>query len=243
MSRVKQIIATTIITLIVLVSGTVYWVYSSLDRMVKGAIETYGPQFMQVAIKLDKAKISPREGKGALYRLFIGNPPEFKSPHALRVETIDLNLDVGSLMQDVIVIHKLEIVSPDVLYDARSKASNFDVIQRNVERVMKSETRKRSARSSKKIIIEQLMIKEAKVTYYSPLTQMREINLSLPDITINNIGKAKGGATASEVTQSIVQALQASVVKNVVKNIDPEKMVRDVKAIDVKKLDPQKLFK
>ena len=58
----------------VIAAGAVFFVFSSLDSLIKEAVETYGSEIIQAEVKLDGVELDPGSGRGALKGLMVGNP-------------------------------------------------------------------------------------------------------------------------------------------------------------------------
>jgi hypothetical protein len=175
-----------------------------LGRLVKMAVEEFGPEMTQAAVKVSKVEISATDGRGALSGLFLGNPRGFKSDYALKAGTVVIELEPASLARDVIVIRRILIDAPQIGYEKAGDVTNFDTIQRNVEAYLgakgdKSDKSKQG--SGKRMIIDSFVIRNAKVNYNGML------ELSLPDIELRNVGKKTGGATSAQVVKAIIAEL------------------------------------
>lgn len=208
----KTILAGVAILLIVL-AGVGGWIYSSLDSIVKAAIEKYGSDITQVAVSVGGVKLSPTDGKGAIEGLRVGNPKGFRTPHAMSVGAIELAVDPASLARDVVLIRRIAIASPRISYEAGSgDRSNFDVIQRNVDQSL-GKHRKENASPGKKMIVDHLSIRDIKVTYSPILLEGKGFEISLPDIELRDIGKNKGGVTSSELAKTVTDALMTRMTR------------------------------
>jgi len=76
-----------LIVLVVLIAAAIaaYFVLQNpLGRLVKLAVEEFGPEMTQAAVKVSRVEISATDGRGALSGLFLGNPKGFKSDYALK---------------------------------------------------------------------------------------------------------------------------------------------------------------
>ena len=199
----KKILA--IIAVLVIAAIAAYFVLQNpLGRLVKLAIEEFGPEMTQATVKVSKIEISATDGRGALSGLFLGNPKGFKSDYALKAGTVEIELEPASLAKDVMVIHKILIDAPQIGYEKAGGVTNFDAIQRNVEAYLgakdgKGEKAKQG--SGKKMIIDSFVIRNAKVNYNGMM------ELTLPDIELRNVGKKTGGATSAQVVKAIVAEL------------------------------------
>ncbi|MFZ3018823.1 MAG: hypothetical protein WA056_10245 [Gallionella sp.] len=177
------------------------WLSNPLNAWVKTAIEKFGSEMTRAQVSVSKVDLSPTDGKGSLSGLSLGNPKGFKTDHAFRAGHIELALEPSSLAEDVILIHRIHIDSPDISYEENDGGTNFDAIQRNVERYLGASKKQAGKDAPKKMIIESLVIRNARVNYNGML------DLKLPDIELHNIGKKSGGATSAQVTRAIIAEL------------------------------------
>ncbi len=214
----KNLLIVGIILLLGIIGGA-WWLYSSLDSLVASAIRKYGPEITGVSVKLSSVKIVPADGTASLRGLVIGNPAGFKTEHAFSLGEISMKLDIGSLTKDVILIKEISIIKPDISYEYASGGSNLDLIQHNVDRYVsenlggKSESKDKS--SSKKLIIENVYIKEGKADVSAEILKGKAMSVPLPDLHLTNIGKKSNGATAGEAAKQVLGAMTQSVTKSV----------------------------
>src|SRR5450830_694997 len=90
------------VLLLLVILGGAYWLHGNLDHLVKRGIGRYGS-----AMTVERVEIKPTDGRGTLSGLLIGNPAGFKSPYALKVGTVELEVELSSLTQDVVMIKKI----------------------------------------------------------------------------------------------------------------------------------------
>lgn len=172
-----------------------------LGRLVKMAIEEFGPEMTQAAVRVSSVNISATDGRGTLSGLFLGNPGGFKSDYALKAGTVEIELEPASLARDVAVIHKVLIDAPRIGHEKADGITNFDAIQRNIEKYLGDKDGKAGENGSKRMIIGSFVIRNAKVNYNGML------ELNLPDIELRNVGKRAGGATSAQVVKAIIAEL------------------------------------
>jgi hypothetical protein len=195
--------------------GVGIWLYSSLDSLVKSAIETYGPQITGVSVKVGSVKLSPTSGQGTIKGLRLGNPPGYKTGHALMLAEISVTLDPASLTRDVILIRDILVSGADVSYEKVGNITNLEAIQRNVDNYMRQFSGGQPAGGGpqKKMIIDRLAIRGSKVNLSAGLTAGSTFSASVPDVQLRDIGKRSNGATAGEVARQAIGALTASVAR------------------------------
>jgi hypothetical protein len=194
------------VVLVLLVAGAMFWLRGSLDGLVKDGVEHFGSAMTGASVTVGSVELHTTDGHGIIRDLVIGNPPGYKTAHALRVGKIDVVVDVGTLANDVITIRKIDIVAPDVSYEKGDAMTNFDAIQKNIADYLGPS--KPDDKGGKKLIVEQLLIRDAKAEASAPILAGKTVAVPLPDIALNNIGKAKGGVTPGELGQTIAAALK-----------------------------------
>ncbi len=226
-------VLTALVLLVVLI---LFFVVSSLDSIIKAAVEKYGSEVTQVEVRLDKAKVSITSGEGSLRGLTVGNPKGFKTNRAFSLGEISIVLDVGTVTQNPIVIKEIVISAPEVTYELSSGGSNIDVIQRNVNAYTGTAKGKAKVKDpsnnpdkeGRKLIIQHLYVKKGKVNVSATMLKGKELSAALPDIHLKDIGKQKGGADPSEVVEKLVMAISQSAGK-AVGTLDLDRIVGSVK--------------
>lgn len=217
--QTKKVLVGAAIVLIVVLVGGVWWVYHSLDRLVASAIRTFGPEITGVSISLDRVTIDALDGHAELHGLVVGNPKGFSTNHALSLGRISMTLDLASLTKDVIVIKRIAIVKPVVTYELGADGSNLGAIQRNVDRYVgqprTANTSQSESESGKKLVIEDLTIKNATATVSAAVMRGPPVSVPIPDLHLRNIGKHSGGATAGEAVKQVLAALTQSVTTTI----------------------------
>ncbi len=220
----KKIILSLVALVLVLVAAAGIWLYSSLDSLVLAAIEKLGSEMTQTTVKVGRVKLSPTDGVGEIGGLFIGNPKGFKTGHALTAAKTELSVDLASVTRDVVVIRKIAVQAPDINYETSDAGTNFDVIQSNVQGYVKRmlgtpDAAAKDKAPAKKLIVDVLSIRDAKVSYAPALLKGKTITLPLPNIELRNIGRARGGVTPGELVSEIITALKGQLVHAVAESV------------------------
>lgn len=205
-------IAIALVILAALIGGALLWLSGNIDGLIKGAIEEYGSAMTKASVKVGAVKIAPADGKGSISDMRIGNPAGFKTAHALKVAKIDVEIDLASLPKDVIVIRHIDVVAPDVIYEKGETMTNFDAIQKNIAAYIGTSGDKKDGQ---KLIVDRLTIRNAKAEASAEFMKGQTVSVSLPDITLKNVGRAKGGITAGELGQEVAGAMEAKLTRAV----------------------------
>ena len=218
--------------LLVVIAIGLYFLFSSLNSIVKAAVEKVGSDATQAQVRLKEVDIQITSGKGAMRGLTVGNPSGFKTERAFSLGEISLQVEVGSVTKDTIVIKEIVIAAPEVTYELASGGSNIDALQRNVNAYTgggKAEKSKGSGEGGKKLVIENLYVRNGKVSVSAIALGGKTMTTPLPDIHLTNIGKQSGGATAGQVTQQVLSAIGQSATKAATSLPDVGKLVGSAK--------------
>ena len=214
--------------LAIIAGGAAYLAFNYLDVAVKWALEHYGPIVAGVPVKVREVQISPRNGRGAVRSLEIGNPDGFGSGTAARFGEIRLQIDPATITEPVIVVRELTVEQPVVLYARVNGTTNLDAIQKNIEAYVKGadegNPRTKSAGKprgdKRRFIVERLTLRGAKVTMTNPALKGQGITFDIPDITLHDVGKRQGGLTASELANVVANALIQRIAQKVLTNVE-----------------------
>ena len=197
--------------ILIAIAGVLWWLYSSLDSQVASAIRRYGPDITGVAVSLSGAHFEPLDGKAALYGLVVGNPDGFKTKQALSLGEISMQLDISSLMTDVIRIKELTLIKPQITYEYASAGSNLDVLQRQIERSVTQQRgntkRSQDSKSGKKLVIEHLYIKNGTASVRAEILYGDVLSVPIPDLHLRDIGKKSNGTTVGDAMRQILGPL------------------------------------
>lgn len=194
------------VILVVVIVAVVIFLFAGLDELVRTAVEKAGSQVTGVKVTLNKAEVSPTEGRATLRGLVVGNPAGFKTDNAFKMNAISVAIDVATVTKDPIVIKQVVVAAPEITYELGEKGSNIDVIKNNVSGPG-SAAGKKSESKGPKLIIENLYIRGGKVNVSAVALGGKSMTASLPEIHLKDIGKKKGGASQAEVAESVMAAL------------------------------------
>lgn len=201
-----KILAAILLVIATIIGVAMFWLSGNIDVLIKYAVAEYGSAMTRAKVSVEAVKISPADGKGAISNLSIGNPAGFKTAYAMKVGRIDVDIDIASVAKDVILIRRIAINAPDVIYEKGDAMTNFDAIQNNIASYLGPADAKKGG---KKLIVEELTLRDAKVQASAAFMGGKTVSVSLTDITLRNLGKAKGGITPGELGQEITGALKA----------------------------------
>jgi uncharacterized protein involved in outer membrane biogenesis len=174
-----------------------------LDRAVEYGIETVGTRVTRVAVTLDGVGLSVFSGQGALRGLAVANPPGFRAPRVVRVGEVFVVLRPLSVFSDRVRVRSVAVQAPEIHLEKRDGKSNLEVLQANVTSALSADKDKRSG---KKLQIDSLVIRDAKVFLYDKPGEPPK-TLTLKEIQLRDLGKGPEGITGAELTRRITDAI------------------------------------
>ena len=215
MKVLKKVLIGISIALVVLFVVTALF----LGPIIKGAVETIGPQVAGVDITLEKASVNLLSGNVKIKGLIIGNPEGFKTPSLMELGQFVVDIKMASLFTDTIVIKQIHIDGPQITYEQALRSSNFSTLLNNMapdekapteEPEEKITTDKKKA-PSKKVVIEDFLFENGKVNISITLAGGKQLTVPLATIHLEDIGKASDGASITEVINEVFGAITKSV--------------------------------
>lgn len=195
-----------------------WWLYVQLDAIIKRAITHYGSQMTQARVNVDSVQLRSTDGIGIVRGLEVGNPAGFRSSHAIKVAVIEVAVDVRTLADPVVVIKRILVDAPDIVYEKGETLTNFDAIQQNIARSLASGSSGGAAsqKTARKLIVDELLIRRAKARASTPALMGQTVSATLPDVALRRLGRAEGGLTPAQLGQIVARTLSQRLVASLV---------------------------
>ena len=236
-----------LIVLVIIIAGAAYYLLSNLDNIVKAAIEKYGSEVTQTSVEVSSVHIGLTDGLGTITNLVIGNPKGFNTDYLFQMDNIGVQLDLGNISKELIVINQIMLDGPSIIYELNNTTSNVDAVKKNVDAYAGSgsESKESDQTAGPKLIIENLIIKNGDVKAVSNMVKDKSLSTKLPTIHLRDIGKETGGATSAEVSKIIITKLTKE-IKGAASDLDlrslmNEEMLKKLGADKIKQKDVEKL--
>jgi uncharacterized protein involved in outer membrane biogenesis len=202
------------------VAGSVIYVLTSIDVIVKTAIEKYGSQATKTDVNVSSVNIRLSAGAGAITRLTVANPPGFSSRNIFSLGNISTRIDVKSVARSPVVIQEVRITGPEVFYEInQAGTSNLDVLKKNLERspAKKAPEEKKSGGKEIKLFIRKLVFEKGRVEVRVAALSERPFIVDLPRLELKDIGR-NGGATPAAVATTISAELAREAARAVARS-------------------------
>jgi hypothetical protein len=217
-----------------------FYLKSNIDEIVREFIVEQVSEVTDTKVQLDAVKLDLKEGAGSLFNFEQPNPPGFQTKYAFHFDQAELDLDLKSIFDEVIIIEKVFINGAEVVYEYSDGKTNFielkNIINANMinktvadstsktDQPQQKETKKTHAKQSKKIIIKSFEMINTKVEGAVPFASSQTLSVTLPNIQLNNIGSKEGGVEADQLMAIIIDTLE----KDLKRSINFKSLVRDL---------------
>jgi uncharacterized protein involved in outer membrane biogenesis len=199
------------VVVVVLLVAAVVVVTFSLDRIIKAGVETVGPQVAKVQIKLDGVHLSLLSGAGDIKGLVVGNPDGFKTESAIKVGSVHVGVNPGSVLSDKIVIRSIRVEAPEITFEGGLKGNNLSKILANIDSTIGGSGGGTGAGtgggSQKKLQVDEFVIAGGKINIAVPGLGGKSATVPLPDIHLTDLGKGGDGITAADLSKRVIGAI------------------------------------
>ena len=185
--------------LVVVLIIALFAIILNLGKIVKTGINTVVPQVTKCEAHVDDVNFNVFGGKFEIKNLVIKNPEGYKTDHAFALGHIFVNVNMGSLMSDVIEIDQVLIDAPEITYEVGLGNSNLNTILENVNSSLpssdeeKKEEKEEKKEGGKKVVVNLVKVTNGKIGVSAKIAGGMEAPIVLPDIEIKDLGKKEGG--------------------------------------------------
>jgi hypothetical protein len=207
----KKALVALAVLLVIALAG-LWWLRSNVDHLVASAVTRYGGAMTGATVKIESVNLDTANGRGSLRGLTVGNPRGFKLPYAFKANTIEVELDLRTLTDDVVTVRKIAVLAPEIGYEKGQTQTNIDAIQKNIADYLGPSA---PGSKGKKLIVQDLVIRNARAIARAPLVGDQTATVSLPDIHLRNLGQTQGGLTPGELGQEVTNAVEQKLISTV----------------------------
>ncbi len=239
----KKIIISIVVLLVLFIAGSVFYVLTNIDSIVKAAIEKYGSEATKTAVRVSSVKIKLTDGEGGLRGLTIADPPGFSFPSIMTLGDISVRIAVKTVTHTPIVIDNVLVSGPEVFYEMKEDGTaNIDVLRKNLASGSSPEAK--PAKTSKKgkevrLRIRKFVFEKGKVHVRVAKVADKPYTLELPRLELTDIGK-QNGATPEEVGRIVATALAEETAKAVAQSGGKRLLQKGTEDLLNKYLNPNK---
>lgn len=218
--------------LVVIAVIAIVLVANNLGSIIKGGINDHGATVVGVPVSVSDVSISLLDGTAAISDLHVGNPEGFSQSNAFELKRVEIELDIRSLTQPVVVIDKIAIDGAQVFAEQVGTSTNLQVIKDNMASDASASsaaapTSDASASAVPNVAIALFEFTQAKAVVTSQ--QFGEESVDVPNIVLEQIGTPEEGVTIESAAQSLMQPLMKKVIAEIQKQVLDEQVDKALK--------------
>ena len=194
-------------------------VIANLDSIVAGMIENVGSDVLKTKVSVSGVSINLKDGKASIAGLSVANPPGYSNVSIFELNGIEVDLKLGSIGKDVLVIESIRVDNPKVVFEGdEDGGSNMQTLLDNIDSAPAGDSTSGKAQGeAAKMIIEQFEFSGGQVKASTAVKPGEVVDINLPAIRMSGIGKAEGGVTADVVAKQISTKLVKTVIREAAK--------------------------
>ncbi|HUL51384.1 MAG TPA: hypothetical protein VLU94_02245 [Candidatus Nitrosotalea sp.] len=206
----KKLIVRIVIVLVLLVIVAVGAGFFFLGSIIKKGVETVGPMVTKTDVKLDSANLLLLSGSGTLKGLVVGNPAGFKTESAIRVGSATVGVKPASIFSDKIHVTQVEVLAPEITFEAGLKGNNLSKLLDNVESASGGDSHggstAKGSGASRKIQVDNFLITGGKINLSVDMAMLggKSGTVPLPEIHLTGLGEGPDGITVAELTKKVL---------------------------------------
>jgi uncharacterized protein involved in outer membrane biogenesis len=195
--------------------GFYFYAAQLIGKIATTAVETVGPDILKADVKLEDVSVHPFSGKASVKGLFVGNPSGFTSPKAFSLGQMDFEVDIASLKTKTIVIRKILVSAPEVVYEQTLlSGSNISALQQNIAAYIGPSTvepvvaEEPSVPSDLKFEVKSFVFEKGRIEGHMT---GKSFSLDLPALELKNLGTPEGGLSPEAMANTVVSELLKNV--------------------------------
>jgi hypothetical protein len=211
----KRVLVIVVAVLIVGIIGIAVFLYNNINPIVKSAIEKNGSAILGTDVSVGSVDISLKSGRGTIRNVKVKNPDGFDGD-AFTLAEITLDIEVGSLNKDPIVVDDIRIAAPDVKVILNEKGqSNIALIKEAADRYQASSAKqpegKQDGGFEKRFRIEKFSFEEGHVAADATALGQGSIETALPPVRLSDVG-GRNGDTPDGIGRTVSRAFLGAVM-------------------------------
>lgn len=201
-----KIILGIVVVLFIGVAVTSWYLMNNMDRLVTESFEEGGQELLGVPVSVESMDLKMLAGKARVTGLTINNPPGYSSAPAMTFGVIEIELDLTSMDERVMVIENIVIRDPIVSYELDAEGvSNIDVLQERIDKATPTH-----GTDTGLLIIDRLDIKGGTITAMADDKTDRKLEFDFPVLFMTDLGEPDGAPSdqvATEITEALMERI------------------------------------
>lgn len=216
MKKLKKILFTTLVILVLLIAGGIFF----MGSVIQNTYNTLAPTLLGVNTHLGSVQAAPFRGKVIFRNLTIGNPEGFNTENMLSMGKLVFELDMASVFSDTIIVKELSISDVGVTYEKSLTTSNVDTFLKHLSSGESDKSKEKTEAPAddgkkKSVIIEKLSLTGGEIDFALTITGGNSLKIPLPPIHMTDLGKPGEPIKAIQAVREIIQTILKTVVTSV----------------------------
>ena len=215
-----------IIAVIAVGVGVSSWLLmNNMDRLAKEAFEKGAMELLGTPVSLEEVSIALLQGKARFKGLKISNPEGYSNVPALSLGLIEVDIDLSSVNEPVLVIENILIRDPRVSYEiSQDGVANIDVLQQSIEDAVPS-----SGSDTGLMIIDRLDFKGGTITATTAQKPGQQLVFDFPVLFMSDLGEPNGlppEQIGAEISEALMDRIMRAAVRAGVDSLVEEQKER-----------------
>lgn len=220
----------------------------NLGTIIEKAVNHYGPQYTKTDVSIGNVDVALMAGKAEIQNLLLGNPEGYAAETAMAIRSVRVDINEKTLTDNPLVIEEIRVVDPIINYEVKGKSDNFRTILDNVRQAAgmeKTAPEKKpepgaEQKPPKKIIIDDFYLTGGKVTMAMAGLQGKNVEATIPDIHLENIG-GRGGTVPAEALAIILDQIYKQIQSGAVRKALNRELEKYGVNLDNLRVNPDKI--
>ncbi len=179
-----------------------------LDSFARHSVQSGATFALEVPAAVDSMSIELAQGRLALDGLVIANPSGFRSPHLMRLDHLDSQLEPATLVAGTMVLTEFRIKGLEINIEQSLAGLNTDRVLASLKRLSQPSG---PARDGKKIRLDRVVLEGIRANYYA-LGADRPRVINVPPLELTDVAGGKG-QTISVIVARIMPAVIAATLR------------------------------
>ena len=208
-----------LLVLALLIVGAGVFFYMNFEAGLRRGIEIAASNALGTQVTVSGVGLSPLSGSGSISGLTIANPEGFEAPTLMELGSLDVAINLKSLVSDVIEIEHIIVNDVQVTYETTVVNDNIRTLLNNLPNANAAPVVEASpdAQPGKQVIIRDLQLLNPQINLH---TRIASAPVPLPNIELRDIGEQSNGVTVAEAARQILTALNRSLATAGVPDMD-----------------------
>ncbi|MBN2414613.1 AsmA family protein [bacterium] len=207
--RVLKGVLITLAVIVILIAAAAAYVILNLNSVVKTAIERYGSEATQTAVRVEKVDLKLLKGFCGIGGLTVANPPGFGMEHCFSLGEVRADLDLASLAGDAVRIEEITVRSLKVFIEVnKDNRNNLNELRKNLPEPAaetagaEADPDTAAAGRAPRLRIDHILFEGGNISALIVPLKDKTYSLDMPTIELKNLQ-----GTPDQITSQIIRKL------------------------------------